>query len=129
MLFGSAMDVLDRFFPDPEKHRMLRAMLSFLAVNSTYKGPWTPGSAACLAFALASTPDTRLLKKLDGGIGALGQHVQGIFESHGGEVRMKAKVERILTEGGARHRRGAQGRRGDHRADGAVERRPGRHAH
>jgi phytoene dehydrogenase-like protein len=101
MLFGSAMDVLGRFFPDPEKHRMLRALLSFLAVNSTYKGPWDPGSATCLAFALASTPDTRLLKKLDGGIGALGRHVQGIFEEHGGEVRMKAKVERILTEGGA----------------------------
>lgn len=100
MLFGSAMDVLDRFFPDAEKHRMLRAMLAFLAVNSTYRGPWTPGSALCLAFALASTPDTRLLKKLDGGIGALGRHVQGIFEEHGGEVRLKAKVERILTEGG-----------------------------
>ena len=101
MLFGSAMDVLGRFFPDPEKHRMLRAMLSFLAVNSTYKGPWTPGSAACLAFALASPPDTRLLKKLDGGIGALTQHVQRTFETHGGEVRMKAQVARILVEGGA----------------------------
>jgi phytoene dehydrogenase-like protein len=100
MLFGSAGEVLDRFFPDPEKHRMIRAMMSFLAVNSTYKGPWTPGSATCLAFALASTPDTRLLKKLDGGIGALGRHVQGIFESHGGEVRMKSKVERILTADG-----------------------------
>jgi phytoene dehydrogenase-like protein len=99
MLFGSAMDVIDRFFPDPDKHKMVRAMMAFLAINSTYKGPWTPGSAACLAFALASTPDTRLLKKLDGGIGALGRHVQGIFESHGGEVRTKAKVERILTEG------------------------------
>jgi phytoene dehydrogenase-like protein len=100
MLFGSCMDVLDRFFPDPDKHRMIRAMMSFLAINSTYKGPWSPGSATCLAFALASTPDTRLLKKLVGGIGALGQHVQGIFESHGGEVRLKSKVERILTDGG-----------------------------
>jgi phytoene dehydrogenase-like protein len=100
LMFGSSMDVLGRFFPDPEKHRMLRAMLSFLAVNSTYKGPWSPGSATCLAFALATTPDTRLLKKLDGGIGALGRHVQGIFEGHGGEVRVKTKVERILTEDG-----------------------------
>jgi phytoene dehydrogenase-like protein len=97
MLFGSAMDVLGRFFPDAEKHRMLRSLLSFLAVNSTYKGPYTPGSATCLAFALASPPDTRLLKKLDGGIGALAAKVLGIFESHGGEVRMKTKVEKILT--------------------------------
>jgi phytoene dehydrogenase-like protein len=101
ILFGSAMDVLDRFFPDPEKHRMLRAMLSFLAVNSTYKGPWTPGSAACMAFALAMPEETRLLKKLDGGIGALTAHIQGIFESHGGEVRLKTPVTRILVADGA----------------------------
>jgi phytoene dehydrogenase-like protein len=101
ILFGSAMDVLDRFFPDPEKHRMLRAMLAFLAVNSTYKGPWTPGSATCLAFALAMPSETRLLKKLDGGIGALTQHVQRIFEDHGGELRLKTPVARILVEGDA----------------------------
>lgn len=101
MLFGSAMDVLGRFFPDPEKHRMLRALLAFLAVNSTYKGPWTPGSATCLAFALATPPDTRLLKKLDGGIGALAEHVRRLLESHGGEVRCKAQVTRIITEDGA----------------------------
>ena len=28
-------------------------MLAFLAINSTYRGPYTPGSATCLAFALA----------------------------------------------------------------------------
>lgn len=102
LLFGSAMDVLDRFFPDPEKHRMLRAMLAFLAVNSTYKGPWTPGSAACLAFALAMPEETRLLKKLDGGIGALTKHIQQeIFEANGGEVRLKTPVTRIVVEDGA----------------------------
>jgi phytoene dehydrogenase-like protein len=101
VLFGSAMDVLERFFPDPDKHRVLRSLLAFLAVNSTYKGPWTPGSATCLAFGLASPPDTRLLKKLDGGIGALAAHVQALFEEHGGQVRLKAPVRRILTEGGS----------------------------
>jgi phytoene dehydrogenase-like protein len=44
-LFGSVMDVVDRYLPDKERHGMLRGMLAFLAVNSTYRGPYTPGSA------------------------------------------------------------------------------------
>jgi phytoene dehydrogenase-like protein len=100
ILFGSVVDVLDRFLPDKEKHRMLRGLLAFLAINSTYRGPYTPGSALCLAFGLASPPGTQLMKKLDGGIGALARHVQGIFLDNGGELRLKTKVERILTENG-----------------------------
>ena len=42
-MFGSVMDVVDRFLPDRERHSMLRGMLAFLAVNSTYRGPYTPG--------------------------------------------------------------------------------------
>jgi hypothetical protein len=41
MLFGSVTDVLDRYLPDAEKHGALRGMLSFLAVNTTYRGPAT----------------------------------------------------------------------------------------
>ena len=42
---GSAMDLIDRFLPDRERHRTLRALVAFAAVQSTYKGPFTPGSA------------------------------------------------------------------------------------
>lgn len=35
----------DRFLPDREKHGALRGMLAFLAVNTTYRGPATPGAA------------------------------------------------------------------------------------
>jgi phytoene dehydrogenase-like protein len=97
-LFGSVMDVVNRFLPDKERHGMLRGMLAFLAVNSTYRGPYSPGSAMCLAFAMAST-GSRMMRKLDGGIGALSQHVRGLFEQHGGELRLQAKVEEITTEG------------------------------
>ncbi|OWY59387.1 dehydrogenase, partial [cyanobacterium TDX16] len=90
-LFGSVMDVIDRFLPDKERHGMLRGMLAFLAVNSTYRGPYSPGSAMCLAFAMAST-GSRMMRKLDGGIGALSQHVRGLFEQHGGELRLQARV-------------------------------------
>src|ERR1700730_4068264 len=40
MLFGSAMDAIDRFLPDQDKHAVLRGMLAFLAINSTYRGPY-----------------------------------------------------------------------------------------
>ena len=100
ILFGSAMDVIDRFLPDKDKHAVLRGMLAFLAMNSTYRGPYTPGSATCLAFALAVPDDSAaMMTKLQGGIGALSQHLHQMFVSHGGEVRYRAKVERILVEG------------------------------
>src|SRR6201998_1142943 len=85
MLFGSAMDVIDRFLPDRDKHAVMRGMLAFLAVNSTYRGPYTPGSATCLAFALAVPDDgAALMTKLKGGIGALGRHLHELFVSRGG---------------------------------------------
>ena len=100
-LFGSAMDVIDRYLPDKDKHAVIRGMLAFLAINSTYRGPYTPGSATCLAFALAVPDDgTAMMTKLEGGIGALTEHLREMFESHGGETRFRTKVERILVEDG-----------------------------
>src|SRR5271163_3021141 len=95
-MFGSVMDVVDRFLPDREKHAQIRSMLSFLAVNSTYLGPYTPGSALCLAFALAS-PGDATMSKVRGGIGAMAEHILELFELHAGELRRHAKVARILT--------------------------------
>jgi phytoene dehydrogenase-like protein len=98
VLFGTAMDAIDRFLPDRQKHAVMRGMLAFLAINSTYRGPYTPGSATCLAFALA-VPDeaTAMMTKLEGGIGALCDHLLELFVSNGGEVRYRAKVDKILV--------------------------------
>jgi phytoene dehydrogenase-like protein len=74
-------------------------MLAFLAVNSTYCGPWTPGSALCLAFALAS-PGEATMSKVRGGIGTISDHLLGLFERHGGELRRHAKVSKIVVSGG-----------------------------
>jgi phytoene dehydrogenase-like protein len=99
VLFGSAMDVIDRYLPDKDKHAVMRGMLAFLAINSTYRGPYTPGSATCLAFALAVPDDsTAMMTKLEGGIGALTDHLQHLFVSHGGEIRYRTKAEQILVE-------------------------------
>ena len=105
-LFGSAMDVIDRYLPDKQKHSVMRGMLAFLAVNSTYRGPYTPGSATCLAFALA-VPEAggQMMTKLEGGIGALTEHLREMFESRGGEIRYRTKVEQILVEDGSGNHR------------------------
>lgn len=101
LLFASVSDVLDRYLPDREKHGALRGMLAFLAVNTTYRGPEVPGTAAALAYGLA-VPDENaiLMKKLRGGIGALTTHLRELVESAGGQVRLRSRVERILTESG-----------------------------
>lgn len=101
MLFGSVSDVLDRYFPDKEKHGALRGMLAFLAVNTTYRGPATPGTAAAFAFGLAVPDENAVLtKKLRGGIGALTTHLGELFISNGGELRLRTKVAEILITDG-----------------------------
>lgn len=101
MLFGSVLDVLDRYLPDAEKHGALRGMLSFLAVNTTYRGPATPGSAAALAFGLAMPDENaKLMKKFRGGIGALTAHLVDGLHEHGGELRLRSKVEEIVVVDG-----------------------------
>ncbi|MBX5487401.1 MAG: NAD(P)/FAD-dependent oxidoreductase [Mycolicibacterium hassiacum] len=101
LLFGSVTDVLDRYLPDKDKHGALRGMLSLLAVNTTYRGPATPGTAAALAYGFA-VPDehTLLVKKLRGGIGALTTHLRERFETDGGELRLRTKVVEVCTADG-----------------------------
>ena len=98
-MFGSVMDVVDRFLPDKSKHAPVRSMLSFLAVNSTFRGPYSPGSALCLAFALAS-PGTATMSKVRGGLGTIADHLCNLFEQHGGELRRHAKVSSIAVDDG-----------------------------
>ena len=120
MLFGSVTDVLDRYLPDREKHGALRGSMTVLAVNTLYRGPATPGSAAALAFGLG-VPDGDMMqmKKLRGGIGALTSHLCALLESHGGEVWLRTKVTEILVAdggvGGSAHRGGRRPRGTDRR--------------
>jgi len=114
-MFGSVMDVIDRYLPDRGAHAPVRSMLAFLAVNSTYRGPYTPGSALCLAFALAS-PGNATMSKVRGGIGTISEHILGLFDKNGGELRRHARVTRIVVDNGA----GAAVVRGVELADGEV---------
>ena len=82
---GSAMDIIDKFFPDPIKHRELRASMAFASVQATYKGPYTPGSGLCLIYTMAQEGSEGLMEQI---------------EALGGEVRLKQRVARILIEEG-----------------------------
>jgi phytoene dehydrogenase-like protein len=99
-LFGSVMDVVDRFLPDPVAHAQMRGLLAFLAINSTFRGPYSAGSATCLAFALATPGEDAAMSKVRGGIGAMSDHVRDLFLAHGGELRLHAKVARIVVRDG-----------------------------
>jgi len=97
---GSAMDLIDRFFPDRERHRPLRALLAFAAVQSTYLGPYSKGSAFCLVYTLSPSDAGGLMKRVRGGMGSLSEALQRSIEAKGGEVRLGASVRRILVEDG-----------------------------
>ncbi|MEZ5573951.1 MAG: NAD(P)/FAD-dependent oxidoreductase [Halioglobus sp.] len=95
---GSAMDILDKFFPDPVKHRELRASMAFAAVQATYKGPYSPGSGLCLIYTMAQEGSEGLMQRVKGGIGTLSECLAEQIAALGGEVRLKQNVARILVE-------------------------------
>ncbi len=98
---GSAMDLVDRFLPDRERHRTLRALVAFAAVQSTYKGPFTPGSALCLVYTFAQNEGSGgLMQRVKGGMGALSDALVRSIADKGGEVRLRTPVKRIVVEGG-----------------------------
>ena len=129
LLFGSVTDVLDRYLPDQEKHGALRGMLSLLAVNTTYRGPATPGTAAALAYGFAVPDENALLvKKLRGGIGALTSHLLDVFTSNGGELRLRTQGGGDPGRRRARQRCPARGRLHDHRTHRRLRGGSGLHA-
>jgi len=97
---GSAMDLVDRFLPDARRHRTLRALVAFAAVQSTYKGPFTPGSALCLVYTFAQNEGGGLMRRVKGGMGSLSEALGRSIADKGGEVRLRSPVRRVLIESG-----------------------------
>lgn len=96
---GSAMEIIDKFFPDKVKHRELRANMAFAAVQATYKGPYTPGSGLCLVYTMAQDGSEGLMQRVKGGMGKLSESLVTAIESRDGEVRLKQQVEKIILDG------------------------------
>lgn len=96
---GSAMDIIDKFFPDKVKHAELRANMAFAAVQATYKGPYTKGSGLCLVYTLAQEGSEGLMQRVKGGMGKLSESLVSRIEARNGQVRTKQQVSRIILEG------------------------------
>jgi phytoene dehydrogenase-like protein len=98
-VYGSVMDVIRKFFPDPEKHRLILGSLCAASIDGTNTGPFTPGSAISMAYhyTLGDAFDFRTPK---GGIGALSDSILRALEDHGGKVRLGASVKRFLINNG-----------------------------
>jgi phytoene dehydrogenase-like protein len=80
--------------------RTLRALVAFAAVQSTYKGPFTPGSALCLVYTFAQNEGGGLMRRVKGGMGMLSEALCRSIADKGGEVRTKTGVRSILVEDG-----------------------------
>lgn len=97
---GSAMDLIDRFFPDATGQRTIRALLAFAAIQSTYKGPYSPGSALCLVYTFAMNEAGGLMRRPKGGMGSLSEALARSVNERGGEVLLRTGVERIVIDAG-----------------------------
>ncbi|MBW1687427.1 MAG: NAD(P)/FAD-dependent oxidoreductase [Deltaproteobacteria bacterium] len=96
---SSAIEVIRRFFPDPERHRHITGSLTASAIDGTHMGPYTPGSAFSLAYHYTAG-DEYDFKIPRGGIGAVSEALVKALERHAGEVQYKTQVKRLLVEDG-----------------------------
>jgi len=100
LCYGSAMDIIRQFFPDPHKHRTIQGSLAAMSIDGTHMGPYTPGGAASMAFHYTASEAMNVFKLPVGGIGALSDALVRALEAEDGEVRYKAQVKRLLIDGG-----------------------------
>ena len=99
-LHGSAMDVLRKFFPDPNRHRCITGSFAAGAIDGTHMGPYTPGSALSLAYHHTASGTHNAFQMARGGIGSVSDALLRSFEKHGGKVQYRAEVRRMLLRHG-----------------------------
>ena len=98
--FGSCMDLVREFFPDPEKHQAIQGSLAGMAADGSGMGPYTPGSALSLVYHLAPHGLAHMFRLTKGGMGMLSEAMKRSLEEKGGEVRLRTPVKKILVENG-----------------------------
>jgi len=99
IVYGSAMEILRRFFPEPGKYNTILASLCASAIDGTHMGPFTPGTGLSLAYhyTMGDAYDFRTPK---GGIGALSRALAKSLEDRGGKIMYRASVKRLLIDQG-----------------------------
>ncbi len=99
-VFGSCMDMIKEYFPDPDKHRPIQGSLAAMAVDGTGLGPYSPGTAFSLAYHLAAMAVGIHYQLVKGGMGLFSKAIRKAVEDNGGEVRLGTRVKRIVVENG-----------------------------
>ncbi len=95
--YGSAMEVLRKFFPNEGEFNTILGSLCASAVDGTHKGPYTKGSALSLAYHYGAG-DTYDFKIPKGGIGSLSQCMEKVAKRYGVEIRYKTPITHFITE-------------------------------
>lgn len=97
--YGSAVEVMRKFFPEQGSCGTILGSLSASAVDGTHMGPFTKGSAASLSYHYCAG-DNYDFKIPKGGIGELSYALERVFNRYaqplGGEIRYKQPVEKFL---------------------------------
>ncbi len=95
--YGSAVEILREFFPNPEEHGCIQGSLCASAIDGTHMGPYTKGSGLSMAYHYTAG-DTYDFKIPKGGIGSVSSSLMKVFERYGGEVRFKCPVDELIIE-------------------------------
>ena len=98
--FGSAVDIINECFPDPNKFRSIRGSIAGMAVDGTGRGPYSPGTAFSLAYHIVTAGVGGTYQLVKGGMGQISEALKKSFKDKGGEIRLSATVKRILVEKG-----------------------------
>ena len=96
--YGSAIDVLKKFFPTKGSLNLILGSFSASAIDGTHGGPYSKGTGLSLAYhyTMGDIYDFRTFK---GGIGKLSDALASSLTDNGGEIRYRSIVKNILTEG------------------------------
>ena len=95
----SIADLLDDWFESPQ----VKGALAVNGVIGTWAGPYEPGTAYVMAHhSIGDVGDGHLGNWgfQEGGMGAVSSAIESAAREHGAEVRLNAKVARILVENG-----------------------------
>jgi len=103
MMYGTAMEIADRFFPDKKKFAPIRGYIGALCVDGFYGGPMTPGSALTIAYHFGTPAEGEgasgsQFKCCKGHMGMFSESLAKSFVAHGGTLKKNAEVVKILVK-------------------------------
>lgn len=100
LTYGSAMEVLRRFFPDPDMCGTIQGSLCASAIDGTHYGPYSQGSALSMSYHYCAG-DNYDFKIPKGGMGAFSRALASVATRYGAEIRYKTPIEQFVIEASA----------------------------